>query len=580
MQYIDAMSIAQRRNPIIPIARIVTWVVISVTLVALVYNVQFAAAQGDDYLFSRLARELGAGPFVVHRYQSWNGRFASDIWYGVIYSIVNVTTRPWAGAGIIVLVTAGTWYGYARLFGAYARESGAGLRAREQGNRDAFALAGVLLFFYLLVIHTSILYGVSTGVPYQVGPAHLLGQMAGLCALVRSMHRTERHERVTTGKRRRQYAAAVGLALSALFISGYRESLIPLSLLFYGAGALWSFHHNRRTLWVWVAVSVAAVIGGIIVFVAPGNAVRFAFVEERQAIAATASIVTGETPGTDISPDSTFLGSLWRYIWLSVYGVARILGIFFCYLFVLLHIPAVRTQLLRYIGTCTQWVQSSAPVFRAGLMLCYPGIIVAANLPDLYVFNSLGSTKLHMIIYFFLIAALAPVGASFRCTALYGWCARQYAALSARSAGRAGSAAITAARYAAVALLVFASVALQFDTVHERLPGPLDTIIKSTNSFPGSVYNLTRDALFTGPQFRTDRESLFRYAAQLPNKSEQHLLVPPFCPIPKSIHYYSERLSQSPQNYPNAYTARYLGIASIRIPPGLYCYNNTTLVTR
>ena len=241
--------------------------------------------------------------------------------------------------------------------------------------------------------------------------------MTGLCALVRSMHRTKGQDRATERGRRRQCAAAVGLALSALFISGYRESLIPLSLLFYGAGALWSLHHNRRTLWVWVAASVMAVIGGIIVFVAPGNAVRFAFVEERQAIAAAASIAASESPpGAGISPDSTFLVSLWRYIRLSAYGVARILGVFFCYLFVLLHIPATRTQLLRYIGTCTHWVQSSTPVFRAGLMLCYPGIIVAANLPDLYVFNSLGSTKLHMIIYFFLIAALAPVGASFRCT--------------------------------------------------------------------------------------------------------------------------------------------------------------------
>ena len=117
------MRLAQYDSPIITIAHIATWVVISITFIALVYNVQFASTQGDDYLFSRLARELGASPFVVHRYQSWNGRFASDIWYGVIYSIVNVTTHPWAGALIIiVLFTAGTWYGYARFNSAPTRE--------------------------------------------------------------------------------------------------------------------------------------------------------------------------------------------------------------------------------------------------------------------------------------------------------------------------------------------------------------------------------------------------------------------------------------------------------------------------
>ena len=318
---------AQHDNLIITNVHIVTWVVISVTLIALVYNVQFAPLQGDDYAFSRLLREVGADSFTAHRYQTWNGRFASDIWYTIFYSIIDVVAHPWAGALIIiVLFTAGAWYGYVRFLGTCAQtESNAVHR-----NRDIIALTGVLLFFYLLVIHTSTLYGISTAAPYQIGPVHLLGQMAGLCALMRSMHRPESQGRITW----RRCAAIAGLAVSALVISGYRESFVLLSLLFYGIGALWSALHCRRTLWVWVVVCVMAVIGGIIVLFAPGNAVRLAVLFAPGNAVRLADVEASKTIASVAAsePASTFrvfLASLWRYIWVSVYGVFRILGVFF-----------------------------------------------------------------------------------------------------------------------------------------------------------------------------------------------------------------------------------------------------------
>ena len=438
---------AQHDSLIATIVHIVSWVVISVTLIALVYNIQFAPPQADDYTFARLVRVVGADSFVAYRYETWNGRFASDIWYVAFYSIIDVITNPWASVLIvIVLFTAGAWYGYVRFLGTCTAVGNTRVVHRA---RDAIALAGVLLFFYLLLIHTSALYGVSTAVPYQISSAHLLGQMAGLCALMRSVRRTEGRGRGMTW---RQWGAAAGLAVSALFISGYQESFVLLSLLFYGVGALWSALHCRRTLWVWGAVSVMAVIGGIIVFVAPGNAVRLARLEEFRSTSANQAV---------LSAPSALLASLRKYVWLSIYSVFRMLAAFFCCLFVLLHIPTTRTQLLRYMDICTQWVQSSARAFRVALMLFYPGIIVAVTLPAVYGLGALGPKRVRLIIYFFLIAALAPVGASFRCSALYGWCARQYAALCTRL-GTGMRVLITAARYAAVVLLVFASVALQF----------------------------------------------------------------------------------------------------------------------
>ena len=137
---------------------------------------------------------------------------------------------------------------------------------------------------------------------------------------------------------------------------------------------------------------------------------------------------------------------------------------------------------------------------------------------------------------------------------------------------------MTTAQYTVVGLLVLGSISLQFAVFHERLPNLPGTTIKSPNPLPGSVYNLIRDAVFVGPQYRADWEYLSRYVEQLPDRAEQHLLVPPFCPMPKSI--FQEPLLPDPTRYPNGAFAAHLGIASIRVDPGLYCYNNTTLVAR
>ena len=402
--------------------------------------------QADDYIFVRLLRDVGADSFVAHRYQTWNGRFASDVWYVAFYSIIDVVAHPWAsGLIIIILFTAGAWYGYVRFLGAC---SAVGNARAVHRTRDAIALAGVLLFFYLLLIHTSALYGISSAVPYQVGAAHLFGQIAGLCVLVRSMCRAGTRQRRMTW---RQWAGAAGLAVSALFISGYQESFVLVSLLFYGVGALWSTLHCRRTLWVWVAVCVMAAIGGIIVFVAPGNAVRIASAGDSGSLS---GIISTSDPA---HAPNVLLASMWRYIWISVYGIFRLLIVFFLLpLRSLAHphdpysVGAVHGYLYP-LGAivCQEFPRDAHTLLSGHHCCCYPAC-------GIWIGRSRAVAPASACLFFSYRRPLAPVGASFRCSSLYARCVRRYAALCTRQGKRERRVriVITAARYAAAVLLV------------------------------------------------------------------------------------------------------------------------------
>ena len=125
--------------------RIIMSVIICATVVALVYNVRFSHSNSDDYTFSRLIEQLDGESFVAYRYRTWNGRFTSDIWYAVLYSIVGVRSYHWLGPLIIIVIfTMLPWYVYARFL--CARNST--LRGPRRGLAPGVYLGATLLFLH------------------------------------------------------------------------------------------------------------------------------------------------------------------------------------------------------------------------------------------------------------------------------------------------------------------------------------------------------------------------------------------------------------------------------------------------
>ena len=540
------------RGVLATIMLIVMIVIICATIVALVYNTRFSYLGSDDYGFSHYAEQLDIVSFVARRYQIWNGRFASDIWYKVLYSIIDIRSHYWLGPLIVIVIfTMLAWYAYAHFL---CVQNGT-LRERHRLVPGIY-LAATLLFIYLLPIRpASMIYAMYAAVPYQIGPAHLLLQMIGLCAVTRAAHRR-------TGNTWRQVLSVMGLSASALFISGYQESFVLISLLYYGVGLLWSLLHSRRTVWIWIAPSVMAIIGGLIVYFAPGNDVR---IEALSSIGIEVFTANDATVLTVLNHARTILYS----------GVLRFLTILFASLFVVSHIPPLKKYISLYVRLFDNFVFSCTLAFRIILIVAYPALVVAGALPAVYAFGSIGPERVHAMIYFFLIASFGIFYASLRATAksIRG---RFFYTLKHIFKGKVA----IGIRYTIVVVAIVASIASQYESVRDGLPIPTGITVRIANAFPSTVSNLIRDALYAGPQYSAQRERLYESIANLPDKQEAHITIPPFCPEPKSIVARIERISDDSDDYVNSVLASELGIASIHIDPELHCYNNSRLIVR
>ena len=545
-----ALSNAARiRDTLSIVARIAMIVIMCATIAALVYNVRFSHPGADDYRYSRLIEQLNEESFVAHRYRTWNGRFASDIWYTVLYSIIDVRSRYWPGSLMMILIfTILPWYIYARFLCA----QNSALRER-QGLAPPIYLAATLLFLYLLPIRTaSILYIVSVAVPYQVGAAHLLLQMIGFCLVIRAVHRG--------AKRTWLHAlAVVGLSASALFISGYQESFVLLSLLYYGLGLLWSLLHSRRTAWIWIAPCVMAIIGGLIVYYAPGNDVRIA-------VSDTVTIT-----------DYSVLSLIGRYVSVSIYGIIRFMGVLFACIFVLWHVPPTKKYLSLYTHLFDGVIRSCTPAFRIIVIVSYPIIVVAGILPAIYALGGIGPPRLHAAVFFFLIINFGLFWASIRTTSLYKWVKKRFFDTYTQNPK---AKTVKMGTYMAIVALIAGSVAIQFDSVREKLPVS-DTIAdRIVNPFPATVYNLIRDALYAGPRYHSQQKQIYDSFTDFPDKQQAHVTIAPFCPFPLSIIDEHERISTMPTGYPNNSLKDEFDFKSIRTNPALYCYNNNKLIAR
>ena len=148
-----------------------------------------------------------------------------------------------------------------------------------------------------------------------------------------------------------------------------------------------------------------AIIGGVIVYYAPGNNVR---------VEALADVGT-ETLVANYGIVHTAL----KYARGLLYeGVFRFLAILFAFLFVISHIPPIKKYVSLYVGLFGNFVRSCTTTFRIILIVAYPAIVVAGVLPAVYVLGgSVGPWRLHATVYFFLIASFGMFYSSLRATA-------------------------------------------------------------------------------------------------------------------------------------------------------------------
>lgn len=529
-------------------------VVIFATVALSLYNIRFVRPNADDYTYTVFTHGKTIAQFITHEYDRWTGRFTSQFWYSIAYRLfgphAEQLSHPnyWVWPVIVILTLIASLYRYACFLCKRNR--------KLVDNRvvTPLYLTATIVFLYMLSAHVGVVwYNISMSVVYQLGGIHILLHMVLLCGVVHSMY-------CVKGRRWQwwQFPALGILAISAFSTSGYNESLALMSIIFYGVGLLWSLLHHRKSAPFWITVVVMAIAGGVVSYLAPGNRVRIA----------------GATPTNVEYYGSLFaLGS--NFIFQLLYGVVRFLGVLGTALFVLSRLPFTKQYLSLYTRLFDRFIQSSKTSFRRIIILAYPALIVAALLPTIYGNGGVGPPRLHTIIQFCLIISFGLFWASVRSTTVYQ---RLHNRVSEFRVRRGWQTSVVAIGYGMVALIVSVNIAMQFDSFRDRLPIPRQLPARLERLFLATVYNTFQDALYIGPQYKQASIALNTALRRAPADAE--LVVPPLCPLAKSLISYDERLSADANGYPNGSLAYAFGIRVLRLDSNRYCYNRNRLVRR
>lgn len=542
------------RSRLLSVPRIVIIFVILTTVVLSLYNIQFIRPTADDYTYTIAVQGKTTFQFIKQEYAQWTGRFTTQFWYSIIYRLVGPHAEHirhanyWLWPLTLILVLVISLHRYM----LFLCKRNSDLIDRNVGA--PFYLTVTILFLYMILTHVgAVWYNISISVGYQLASIHVLLNMIALCSIVYRMYRTK-------GQywQWRQIIALSVLAISGFCATGYNESVALVSLLFYGVGLLWSLLHYRKSMPVWGVVIVMAIIGGIISYVAPGNKARISLIASTTAEQHRGVLAVG---GHLVSQ--------------SLYGTARFLGTLGVGLFVLSRLPFTKQYLSLYTRLFDRFIHSSKVSFRRIVILAYLSISTIMLLPQIYAQGGIGAIRGHANLQFWLVIGFGLFWASVRSTQAYHKLENRFSRFLAHRMRRAVTMAIS---YGAVALIIFTSVAMQFDSFRDRLPISQRLATRIERLFFATVYNTFQDALYIGPRYKQAGIALNMTLQRA--RAHDEVAVPPLCPRAKSLAPHDERISVDTHGYPNSSLSNAFGIAALRLDPNLYCYNRYRLVYR
>lgn len=211
----------------------------------------YAHPLADDFARAYKGRVQGIVPATIGEYLSWSGRWAScSVNYFLTssfnlvrsYSLLLLISPALLAVSVYMLLT--------------AADVGA-VRCQRVG----LTLAALALYWVGMPDPGENMYWLTGGVDNLAGLALSLAVMAGL---------------VQSLERRRRFSIAVGIGLIVLVVvaTGFHELFALLLCVALGGGTLKVFLRTDQRRWTWTACFVAGLLGFLIVYAAPGNAVR------------------------------------------------------------------------------------------------------------------------------------------------------------------------------------------------------------------------------------------------------------------------------------------------------------------
>jgi hypothetical protein len=222
-------------------------------LVAAVTLFRYAHPLADDFARGYKGRVRGIVPATIHEYFTWTGRWAScGLNYFLNSSFDIVRFYPWL---LLIIPSVLAMAVYLLL-----QASGIGATRRQRAALTAGALA---VYWAGLPDPGDNFYWLTGSVDNLAGLVISLLLLAGLL-----------------GYRARtpllSVAAGIGLSLLAVLATGFHEvfGLILCIVLAGGTLRAWLARDPRR--WLWTVCLAAALVGFLIVYIAPGNSVRHA----------------------------------------------------------------------------------------------------------------------------------------------------------------------------------------------------------------------------------------------------------------------------------------------------------------
>jgi len=211
----------------------------------------YAHPWADDFARAYKGRTQGVLPATILEYFTWTGRWASTgLDYFLTSSFNLVRHYP-----LLLMINPALLAGSLYLL-LWAARVGAG-----RGQRLALTAAALALYWAGMPHPGETIYWLTGGDNTLTGLSVSLLLLAGLL-------------RYPPPRRRGSVAVGAGLSLLAVLATGFHELFGLLLCIVLAGGVLRAWLARDPCRWVWAACLVAALVGFLVVYVAPGNAVR------------------------------------------------------------------------------------------------------------------------------------------------------------------------------------------------------------------------------------------------------------------------------------------------------------------
>lgn len=257
------------------------WLCISAITAVLVVALTlfwYAHPWADDFARAYKGRTQGVVPATILEYFTWTGRWAATgLDYFLTSSFDLVRLYP-----LLLMINPALLAGSLYLL---LRAAGVGATRAQR----LFLTGAALAIYWVGMPHPGeTIYWLTGGDSSLAGLSVSLLLLAGLL----------RHPAPTM---RSSVAVGAGLSLLAVLATGFHElfGLLLCIVLVGGALRAWLARDPRR--WIWTACLVAALVGFLVVYLAPGNAVRRAEFPQAGKLAVTVRL-TGKQSIRDVVP--------------------------------------------------------------------------------------------------------------------------------------------------------------------------------------------------------------------------------------------------------------------------------------